>query len=314
MALRRQTLDFGITAVDVDFVRPGLASSHILWRDGEAALVDVGTALAAPGLLAVLDDLGIARRAVRYLFVTHVHLDHAGGAGTLMQALPQARVVAHPRAARHLADPSRLWAGATAVYGEAEMARLYGSIVPVDAGSIVEAPDGFEVELAGDRLTCLDVPGHARHHYALLDPRSDGIFSGDTFGMAYRELDTPGGRFVMPTTTPVQFDPAALHASIDRLLAQGPARMYLTHYSELPRPQAAAPRLHALIDAHVEATQRAVRASAPEATLRAAIEDLLLAALAELGCPLDVAEQRRLLELDIGLNAQGCLHWWHNRP
>ena len=114
-----QPLGHGVFLIDTLYLRPGLAASHLVVDDGRAAFVDTGAAPAAPRLLAALDEIGIAREQVDYLFLTHVHLDHAGGAGQLMQALPNARAVLHPRGAPHLIDPTRLIAGSIQVYGEA---------------------------------------------------------------------------------------------------------------------------------------------------------------------------------------------------
>src|ERR1700728_5488279 len=121
----------GITAVDAEYLYRGHAAAHIIEDAGRAAFVDVGTNLSVPYLLAALAELGIAPEAVDYLLLTHVHLDHAGGAGALMQALPNARAVLHPRGAAHLIDPAKLIAASIDVYGEAVYRRLYGEIVPL---------------------------------------------------------------------------------------------------------------------------------------------------------------------------------------
>lgn len=217
------TNSHGIHVIDTGFVRPHLDAAYLIVEKGRGAFIDCGVNHSVPRLLAALADAGLAPGDVDWLILTHVHLDHAGGAGALMQQLPNARLVVHPRGARHMIDPSRLWAGATAVYGEAEMQRSYGQLVPVAAERVVEAPDGHAVELAGRRLVCLDTPGHARHHNAIHDPASGCVFSGDTFGVSYREFDTAQGPFIVPATSPSELDPPALHRSIDRLVALQPA-------------------------------------------------------------------------------------------
>src|SRR5690606_20245617 len=143
-------------------------------------------------VMEALQARGLAAEDVAYVCVTHVHLDHAGGAGALMHRLPCARLVVHPRGARHMADPSRLVASARAVYGEVEFARIYGDIRAVDAARIVEAPDGLVLELNSRPLRFLDTPGHARHHYCIFDEVSRSFFTGDTFGLSYREFDVDG--------------------------------------------------------------------------------------------------------------------------
>ena len=151
-------------------------------------------------------------------FITHVHLDHAGGAGQLMQALPQAKLLVHPRGARHLIDPTKLWAGATAVYGEEAMGRLYGEMIAVPADRVVETKDGDTFELGSAKFEVLHTPGHAKHHHALWEPATRSIFTGDTFGLAYPHYSTDQGPFIFPTTTPVHFDPQAMRASIERFI------------------------------------------------------------------------------------------------
>ena len=187
--------EHGIHAIDTGYVRPGFDAAYLVVEAGRGAFIDCATNHSVPVLLAALAQAGLAPADVDWLVLTHVHLDHAGGAGALMRHLPNARLVAHPRAAPHMVDPARLAAGATAVYGEAEFARHYGELVPVPSGRVVVAADGHEVDLAGRALRCIDTPGHARHHQCVWDARSRSWFTGDTFGLSYRELDgaTPTG-------------------------------------------------------------------------------------------------------------------------
>jgi glyoxylase-like metal-dependent hydrolase (beta-lactamase superfamily II) len=308
-----EDLGDGIHAIDTRFVRPFFDASHLVVDEGRAAFVDVGTAFSVPGLLGALKDLGLAREAVAYVIVTHVHLDHAGGAGQIMQELPRAKLVVHPRGARHMIDPSKLWAGATAVYGEEAMRRDYGSLVPVDPARVVEAPDGFRLELGSRPLVFLDTPGHARHHFCVWDERSRSIFAGDTFGLAYRELASARGAFVMPTTTPVQFEPEALVASIERLLGYGPRAMLLTHYSRVTEIERLAADLRRQIG-ELAALGRAA-SSKPDraARLRQGVRELVLGWVSDHGTPLAPARVLELLAVDIELNAQG-LESWLDRP
>src|SRR5688572_17100318 len=172
--------EHGIVTIDTGFHRPVFDAAYLVIENGRAAFIDCGTQHSIPALLGALARHGLTPAEVDWLILTHVHLDHAGGAGALMQRLPNARLVVHPRGAAHMIDPSRLVAGATAVYGEQEMARSYGDILAVPAERVDEAPDGHVVDLAGRPLLCLDTPGHARHHYVVHDRRSDSFFTGDT--------------------------------------------------------------------------------------------------------------------------------------
>ena len=169
----------GIVAFDAGYVRPILAAIHLVVENGRVAFIDTGSNDALPNAQAALQRLGLDVTAVDYVILTHIHLDHAGGAGSMMAAFPNARLVVHPRGARHMAEPARLVAGVTQVYGEEYVRRVYGEIVPTPAERIVEAHDGHVVELAGRELLCLDTPGHARHHICIVDRKTGGIFSGD---------------------------------------------------------------------------------------------------------------------------------------
>ena len=227
-----------------------------------------------------------------------------------MRAFPNARLVVHPRGARHMADPAKLVAGATAVYGAAEVRRLYGEVLPIDAARIVEATHELRVDLAGRELLCLDTPGHARHHICIVDRKSGGIFTGDTFGLSYRELDTDGRQFIFPTTTPVQFDPQAMHASLDLLMSYRPTAMYLTHYSQVVDVAAKAAELHRLIDAHLDIARRE-KDSGPDrhSRMRAMLAHLLVDEAKAFGCRLPPAEILEIFATDLELNAQGLGVW-----
>ncbi|AGA34979.1 Beta-lactamase related protein [Thioalkalivibrio nitratireducens DSM 14787] len=305
-----EDLDRGITMIDAQLFRQGQVSTYLIVEDGRAAFVETGTAHSVPALLWVLERKGVPREHVDFVIPTHVHLDHAGGAGALLRQLPNARLVIHPRGARHMIDPAKLNAGAAAVYGEGEMNRLFGQVVPVPAERVIEAADGDEVDLNGRRLRFLDTPGHARHHFCVVDETGDGIFTGDTFGLSYRWFDTGRGPFVLPTTTPVQFDPEALHASVGRLVAQGLNYMYLTHYSRVGDLHRLQRDLHELIDRYVEMA-RAHADAGPSRHQRLCDDmmQMLLVRLRDHGCTLPEARIRELLGPDVDLNVQGLEVW-----
>ncbi len=304
-----EDLGHGITAVDTGFVRPFFDASHLVVERGRAAFVDVGTTHSVPALLAALEALGLRREDVDYVIVTHVHLDHAGGAGEMMRRLPKARLVVHPRGARHMVDPSKLWKGATAVYGEDAMARNYGQVVPVDASRVVEAPEGFTLELRGRPLVFLDTPGHARHHFCVWDEASRSMFTGDTFGLAYRELASDRGPFILPTTTPVQFEPEALVASIDRLVDKAPLAMLLTHYSRVGDVERLAGDLRRRTLELAALGRREDAKPDRAARLRTGAAELFAGWARDHGTPLPEERVRELLTIDVELNAQGLEAW-----
>lgn len=299
----------GIHTLDTGFHRPRFDAAYLLVDEGRAAFIDCGTSHSVPQLLQGLRAAGLEPAQVDWLILTHVHLDHAGGAGALMQHLPNARLVVHPRGATHMIDPARLIAGATAVYGEAEMARSYGTIVPIPEARVDRAPEGHCVRLGSRELHCLDTPGHALHHLCVWDETSRSVFAGDTFGISYRELDAPdGGIFIFPTTTPVQFDPVALKASIQRLVALQPESIHLTHFGRVGQPERHAQTLLDRIDAMVDAACACNATPNRHAALVMALDALLVpAASAHSGLTAEAV--RDLVGMDIELNAQGLGVW-----
>ena len=301
--------EHGIHTIDTAFQRDHFDAAYLIVENGRGAFVDCGTNHSVPHLLAALARAGLDPADVDWLLVTHVHLDHAGGAGALMAQLPNARLVVHPRGARHMIDPSKLIAGATAVYGEEEMQRSYGRIVPVPEGRVVVAEEGHVVDLQGRVLLCMDTPGHARHHYCLWDERSRSWFTGDTFGLSYRELDSEKGAFVIPTSTPVQFEPEALKASIARLLARDPQWMYLTHYGRVGDVEQLARDLYQQIDAMVGIARDCDGLPDRHPRIKGALTGLYLQRARAHDCPLDDAGVEKVLWMDIELNAQGLASW-----
>jgi len=304
----------GIVAFDAGYVRPILASIHMVVEQGRVALIDTGSNDALPNALAALAKLGLGTEAVDYIFLTHIHLDHAGGAGVMMQAFPNAKLVVHPRGARHMAEPSKLVAGVTAVYGAEYVARVYGHILPIPAERIIEAPEGTVISLAGRPLRCLDTPGHARHHICIVDEQAKAIFTGDMFGLSYRELDVDGRQFIFPTTTPTQFEPEEMRTSIRRLLACQPEAMYLTHYSRLPDVELQGAALLRRLDALVAmAEAEAGTGEARHASLKAGMTRYLLDEVRAHGCTLSEDVLLEIWATDLELNTQGLTFWLDSR-
>ena len=308
-----EPIGHGIHTIDTGFHRPRFDASYLIVENGRAAFVDTGTNASVPRLLAALDALRIAPPAVDYVIATHVHLDHAGGAGLLLQRLPAARLVVHPHGARHLIDPGRLMASARAVYGDAEVARSYGEVLGVDAGRVLRTEDGMTLDFAGRPLQFLDTPGHARHHHCIWDARTRGFFTGDTFGLSYREFDTARGPWLMPTTTPIQFQPEALRRSVQRLLAHGPECMYLTHYGRVGEVARLAGMLLEQMDAMVALATALPDDARRHAALVRGFGALYRERLRAHGCMLADARIDELLALDCELNAQGVAVWLKRR-
>ena len=302
-----------IYSVDADYIRPKHAAIHLILENGRVAFVDTGCNDSIPNALRALDELGVSVDSVDYVMLSHIHLDHAGGAGTMMKLFPNARLVVHPRGAWHMAKPARLMESVATVYGIEETRRLYGEVLPIDASRIIEATHETSIDLAGRKLLCLDAPGHAKHHIAIVDSKSGHIFSGDIFGLSYPELDTDGRQFVFPTTTPVQFDPQAMHASIEMLMSYRPQAIYLTHFGQTCDVAGKALDLHRMIDAHVAIALREKKAGAERhARIRVGLDELLLEETKRFGCRLADADVLKVFDADLELNTQGLVVWLDN--
>ena len=305
-----QELEYGITVVDAEYFQTGVAALYLVEEAGDIAIIETGTNQSIPYIREVLESKQLSFSDVKYIMPTHVHLDHAGGAGGLMQQCPKAKLVIHPFGAAHMIDPSRLIAGASAVYGEEEFKKLYGTIQPVDEDRVIQAPDLFTLEMNGRVFEFLDTPGHASHHFSVYDRKSNGIFTGDTFGLSYPQLTTAQGRFIFATTTPVQFNPDALLASIDKILAKNPEKIYLTHFGEIKPTEKVINQLKASVHAFVEISEAAKDITENRIEhIDLKITEYLLNTLANMGCEQDVNFQRNVIKFDSLLNAQGLDFW-----
>ncbi|MEL7184812.1 MAG: MBL fold metallo-hydrolase [Pseudomonadota bacterium] len=303
------TLNDGVVAIDTEYARPLQDASHLIVENGRAAFVDTGANNAVPLLIDALAQNDLDRADVDYVFLTHIHLDHAGGAGLLMQQLPNARCVIHPRGANHMIDPTRLMAGTISVYGEDAARELYGELEPIDASRIDQPQEGDTFSLGGRELRTFYTEGHALHHYSIYDGVASGVFSGDSFGVSYRELDTPNGAFIFPSSTPTHFDPDAAHAAYDRILSFDPQYVYLTHYSRVDELDRLANDLHHDIDAYATMALNNRDADDRQAALQDAMYRYLSSRLRAHGYAGSDDAMRSILEIDTVLNAQGLVSW-----
>ena len=299
----------GVYHLDSGYINPGVASLYCVVHNDEVAIVETGTANSLQYVEALLQDLSLAANKVKYVIPTHVHLDHAGGAGVMMRAFPEARLVIHPRGARHMIDPQKLVAAAKAVYGEETFTRLYGEIPPIDESRVITAEHETTIKLNDREFIIIDTPGHAYHHFCVVDPFSQGIFTGDTFGLSYTNLLYRNQRFIIPTTTPTQFDPQALHQSNDLLMSFKPSQMYLTHFNRLPNPAALVDQHHAWIDKYVELTEQ-VKPMDDDGLTRLKQE---MGQLLKQGFELTDEVIQGQLAMDIDLNSQGLAYWYQKR-
>ncbi len=304
---------YGIFAIDTEYVRPMQDASHLIIEGGKAAIVDTGANDSVPLLLDALDQQGLGPGDVDYVFLTHVHLDHAGGAGLLMQQLPDARCVVHPRAARHMIDPSKLIAGTVAVYGKEKTQEIYGEIQPIDERRIDVVEDGQWLDFNGRKVQAIFTEGHATQHYVLNDPASHPLFTVDPFGVSNRETDTTNGAVIYPTATPNDIDPDEAHKSVDRIMACSPGCVYLTHYSRVDDLQRLAMEMHQGIDDYVAIALANKNASDRQQALEDRMFDYMCGRLETHGFEGDRDAMWQIMEIDVVLNAQGLGVWLDRR-
>lgn len=303
----------GVVAIDSGQVRSEMAACYLLEAGQQVAIIEAGSNYSADRILAVLRKRGWDYAAVSHVIVTHVHLDHAGGAGKLMQALPNASLVVHPYGARHMIDPAKLEAGTRGVYGDEAYETMYGKLIPVAEDRVIIMHDGDELSVGERRLRFVDTPGHARHHFCVWDEQTRGWFTGDTFGISYRELDTAKGAMVFPTTTPIQFDPPVLRASVQRLMQAEPENLYLTHFGRVTD----APRLARQMLAGVTRFEEIglLHETAIDRTnkIREEQKAWLFALCREHGVTLSDQQLNDVVWDDIVLNTQGIEYWLDHR-
>ena len=303
----------GVLAIDSGFMRENMTACYLVEAGSEVAFIEVGSNSSTPRLMSVLEMRGWKPDDVRYVIVTHVHLDHAGGAGSLMQLLPNATFLVHPYGARHMTDPAKLEAGSRAVYGDRKFEEMYGTLIPVAAERVQIMEDGDKATLGNRELRFMDSPGHARHHFCVHDSHTNGWFTGDTFGLSYREFDTENGAFLLPTTTPIQFDPEPLKDSVRKLVAINPDCMYLTHFGRVENVQKLAAKMIEGVDVFVEFAERYQNHDQRRQKIESAMADWLLSGLREHGVSLSEEQCLQVLQSDIKLNTQGIEFWLDHR-
>ncbi len=293
--------------IDCDEATPRFAASFLRVAGDECAFIETYTSHALPRLLGALASAGKTPNDVRYVVITHAHLDHAAGASALMRACPKAILLAHPRAARHMIDPGKLVASATGVYGKERFAALYGTIDPIPAERVRALEDGESFMLGDATLSVFHTAGHANHHFVVHDPTLETVYTGDTFGLVYPALQAHG-RFAFPSTSPTNFDPAEARKSIDRVLSLGAKAACLTHFGEVRDLDEVASQMRVWIDRAErwldEATLSDESVEAITTRLTVAWRDAVTEAASVRGATF-VEEAHRHLAMDIELNAQG---------
>jgi len=309
-----------VSAVDCRYIASEFAGVFVVLSDpdparAEVALVETNTAHALPLVKERLQSLGVSPEQVRAVVVTHAHLDHAGGVGTAMKEFTNAKLYAHPRAARHLIDPSRLVASARGVYGDEVFRELYGEILPVDAARVQIVQDGETVRFGGGEWFFRHVRGHANHHFVLFDPAAQAVFTGDSFGLAYPSLQGKNRQlFVLPSSSPTDFDPAAAIESVHLIVTEakklGCNRACLTHFGEVSDLEGAEQQLVADLQFYQRLLLAVRQGSLPSedaaSAVRLRLDDYYRERCEREG--LEWGEKEwATLDLDLKLNAQGIV-------
>ena len=213
--------------------REKFAASYFIEDGGEIAIVETNTNHAIPGILNAILNSGFKLSQIKYVVLTHIHLDHAGGAGLIMKELPDAELIVHPRGARHMISPEKLIESVKSVYGEEEYKNLYGDIIGIPEGKVISLTGGESISIGKRKLTMIDAPGHAKHHNIVYDEFSGSVFSGDAFGIGYPRFRYEKGALIFPSTSPVQFDPESAAHTYKMITDLDPARILLTHFGSV---------------------------------------------------------------------------------
>ena len=297
----------GIYTVDAHYEGKENTAVFIIQDQGQAAIVDTAANSSWPYLLEALKELNIKNEEILYVCLTHIHLDHAGGAGLYMQNFPNARLLVHERGARHMANPKKLVAGVEEVYGKEETLRMYGEVIPVPEERITAVPDGFEFKLGARTISCFYTPGHAKHHMSFWDSSSSAVFAGDAFGISYPNMAAKEGRAIFPTTSPVQFDPTEMIESIDKICALNPKLIYLTHFSEITEIDSSAEFLRNEVEIYANASKE-LKGDKPK------IEEFLRERFRLIAKNIECKDKDTLVDkmytLETELNSQGLVYWY----
>ena len=298
----------GINVIDSGYYSKDFAAIYLLRQRNKVAIIETGSNFSIPLVEKALIEDNLSFSDVAYIIPTHVHLDHAGGAGELMRQCQNASLVVHPRGSRHLIDPSKLIAGAIAVYGEEKFKEYYGEIIPIDSNRVIEAEDNFILDFDGRVLKFIDTPGHARHHFCVWDKETKSMFTGDTFGISYRDLDHQNDVYILPSTSPVQVDPDALIQSINRIMEFKPERVCLTHFSAIKPTQRAVNQLIDGIHFVSNLAKKYATSNEAKSIIYSEMMGYFLDGLNKIGFSNDDFSKKRL-ELDVQINTQGLIYW-----
>ena len=306
-----KTIASGISVIDSGYFSNDFAAIYLIKENNKVAIIETGTSFSVSNVQKALEKIHLSFVDVAYIIPTHVHLDHAGGAGELMKQCQNASLIVHPRGARHMIDPTKLIAGAMAVYGKQKFKKLYGEIIPIEASRVIEAVDNFILDFDGRELKFIDTPGHAKHHFCIWDKQTESMFTGDTFGISYRDLDHKDEIYIFPSTSPVQFDPEELIKSIHKIMKYKPKRVCLTHFAAIRPTQKVVKQLISGIHFVSNLAKKYATEGDAEKVIQEKMMNYFLEGIEKIGVK-DFDFCRERLELDVKINTLGLIYWQQN--
>lgn len=300
----------GIYVIETNYLsRRKFACCYLIEENGEAAIIETNTNYAVPYILDTLEKVGIERNKVKYVILTHIHLDHAGGTGELMRHLPEARLVVHPRGKKHMIDPEKLIESVKEVYGIDRYKEMYGEIQPVPKEKVIAANDGDSISLGARQLQFFDTPGHAKHHMIIFDRKTMSVFSGDNFGIGYPRMIFDKTRLLFPSTSPTQFEPDKALETYQKIMSLNPSQVLLTHWGPVTDLQDGLKQLHSWLEFMVDIAKKhfdeGYRDKELNDILRLDIENRFKDIILSVRGQAATDEEMEWLAMDSELNAQG---------
>ncbi|KKI93866.1 beta-lactamase [Bacillus sp. SA1-12] len=313
------TIDERISIIDsLDLGMQGRTSCYVL-QDEKVVLFEPSASPSIPHLLDGLAELYIPLEKIAFIIVTHIHLDHAGGAGLLLEKCQNAKLIVHPKGAKHMIDPSRLISGARAVYKN-EFDRLFHPIIPVPEHRLLIKKHGEKIKIGNNSyLTFFDSPGHANHHFSIHDSVSNGIFTGDTVGIYYKDLLDQGIEFYLPSTSPNQFNPEAMLASVKMIDELQIDKIYFSHFGMSCHPKIVYSELRKWLPKFVDTAQKVVEKGKDTSfeecskAVETELKSLVFNELLEQNIVI-VDSVYDMLKLDLSVSAMGLVDYLRKNP
>ncbi len=297
-----------IQTIDCHYYTNEFAAAYLMLEEDEALFVDNNTNSAIPYLLDALSANRISKEKVRYLIITHIHLDHAGATSRLVQEFPNAIVLAHPKAAPHVINPKRIIESASMVYGKENFLKMYGEILEVPGERVRIMQDGEVLRFGSRDLTFIYTRGHANHHFVILDSKTNSIFTGDSFGISYPSLRQGTSPFLFPSTTPTDFHAEEARLSIEKIIKTGADKAYLTHFDSWTDMKSGAEQMLFGIDRMELILKELIQSNKSEVELQSHCENKIRQFYEEefskRSIPFAVLD---LLKPDTSINAQGLV-------